>query len=768
MKKVIRNVMLVALILAVVVCVLTLCACDLLGIGNNGGVEGDVEYFINAAIANNGETVNVKIKDGAKPEKITVKSVYKGKKVQLDASSFSGSGVREIVLEEGFADIPESVFAGLESLEKITLPESVTEIKNYAFSGCISLKDIAFPKNLKTVGDQAFQRCTGLENITIPNATETLGTSAFADCGDVNGITVPASVTNMGSDSGGVFYGTYAKNISMPSFAIPHVPVNKCENLVITSGETVTKFYLKANTESYGGPKTLKIADTVTEIEKEACKEFVRLESLSLPDGVKNIGEGAFAGCVKLKTVEFGSALKTIGDSAFYGCKSLTEVRLPGGMTSIGAHSFYGCGNLKKARVTAVTVGNEAFSNCSKLSELTITGEVYEIGNAAFKNCANISGVNIPDNVNSIGDEAFYGCRYMTNLKLGEGLKYIGQGAFYRCDSLTETVLPSGVESVATKAFYGGALVIRCESPKRNGVSFSVPVIWNCYGNNLDENGFYYTDVNTDGLWLKVNEKEKTAEVYVQPASLTGEISIGSTYRPTPAEFYIITSIAEGAFAECNRVTDIKIPNSIQYIGSNAFSNGYTTLRFEREKTDADNNYDLKCPVIWSYKSNDLDENGYAYKAEKNGVRYRLKDGEAVVIKSSPTYDLVTISDVIEYKRGEYAVTEISEGAFANVYCLSQTFVVPVSVKRIGDAFYENAEVFYQGGAEAWKGVSAGIGYVLGRGDAADTNPRPPLPDGIYEYSVFLYVKNEQDVPAEPICYWRYVNGVPTVWGDER
>jgi hypothetical protein len=60
------------------------------------------------------------------------------------------------------------------------------------------------------------------------------------------------------------------------------------------------------------------------------------------------------------------------------------------------------------------------------------------IGREAFEECTKLTEVIIPDNVNYIYYEAFNGCSNLNKVSIGSGVLEIGQAAFGGCKSLSE------------------------------------------------------------------------------------------------------------------------------------------------------------------------------------------------------------------------------------------------------------------------------------------------------------------------------------------
>ena len=76
-----------------------------------------------------------------------------------------------------------------------------------------------------------------------------------------------------------------------------------------------------------------------------------------------------------------------------------------------------------------------------------------EIGEKAFTDCSRLTSLTLPVGITSIGYDAFAYCSGLTSLTLPAGITEIGESTFSDCSGLTSLTLPDGITSIGISAF---------------------------------------------------------------------------------------------------------------------------------------------------------------------------------------------------------------------------------------------------------------------------------------------------------------------------
>ncbi len=204
-----------------------------------------------------------------------------------------------------------------------------------------------------------------------------------------------------------------------PVTSIGENTFSSCRSLTNITVDSNNQYYSSENGIFYDKEKTKLIC-------YPAKKEDT---SYTIPDSVTNIETYAFYYCNSLSSVTISDSVTSIGEYAFYNCSSLTNITIPGGVTSIGEYAFYYCYSL-----TSITVDSNNQYYSSENGVLFDKAKTKIICYPCGKGDASYM---IPENVVSIGEYAFSNCIRLTSITIGSSVTSIGNRAFSSCSNIT-------------------------------------------------------------------------------------------------------------------------------------------------------------------------------------------------------------------------------------------------------------------------------------------------------------------------------------------
>ena len=205
-----------------------------------------------------------------------------------------------------------------------------------------------------------------------------------------------------------------------------------------------------------------------------------------------------------------------------------------------------------------------------------------------------ITSVTVLPGVDGIGNFIFYNCENLTRVTLPEGLKNIGKYAFYKCYALEEIAVPDSVLAVGTSAFDKTAWY----DAQPDGLLYTGKVAYG-YKGDMPENTVLRLKDGTRGIAgsafagcaglknitvpdsvcaIGISALKGTAWLNAQPDgpvyagkvlyTLKGELGVYSDFIFEPGT----KGIAASALQNCTWIRSTVIPESVVYIGNEAFS----------------------------------------------------------------------------------------------------------------------------------------------------------------------------------------------------
>lgn len=513
----------------------------------------------------------------------------------------------------GIEYIAREAFSGQTDLVTLILPPTLKEIKAGAFSDCTSLTAVVLPEGLTRIDNNAFANCTALTRILLPESLKSVGNQAFAGCQALSE----------------VIFGNLRTNVQEDAFDdCPY----ELESLQDADATPADQFELKVDKKNcakiiaYTGDDAVVVipgiigGHPIVSIEKGAFKGNSTLREVYISDHIAAVNGDVFRDCPNLEKVHLSDAVTKLTGSAFAGCGRLAEINIPDAMTevprglfkdaplttlyigkgvkSISPDAFYkgvpdlATGAYLKQRVLQeliVDTGNETFSAVGTtllsrdgtvlFAELgdpvraVIPDGVEEICAQAYEKLGSLTEVRFPHSLKKIGEKAFAGtglrqldlpvglaeigaqafsfCRSLSDVNLYDGLRVIGEQAFEGCP-IRDVYIPASVEILGGNSFlaistYQGEVAqrFRVDTANRHIIADGIAL---------------YQRAGQDLILLKAYAPELQSKPDVEAvAPVDYEVLAGTV------------AIEPRAFARCNNLNAVALPEGLRSIGDLAF-----------------------------------------------------------------------------------------------------------------------------------------------------------------------------------------------------
>lgn len=348
----------------------------------------------------------------------------------------------------------------------------------------------------------------------------------------------------------------------------------------------------------------------------ENCKELTKV---IIPNTVTSVGDYAFNGCTSLNTIEVKDDthneedklnlyyIDKIGDSSFAAAKGFTGVVFDYTKIelAIGSSAFNTCEGLKYINIPTEDynyLGQGVFKNCFNLEEVKLNNNLKAIPTSFFDSTDMSKMDNFPEALEKIGKDAFASSLLLTpDFSNCHNLKLIDQGAFqcveYTYNEKTDNtfILPnefSGDGNLKTGdsgtgirriAFYNSSLekiiipdgITEIQDSVFEGCNMLIDVKFgaNSKLTKIDEWSFRKcqqlpnTDFLKDLPALKEIGSNAFSECYWLEWEYVDNGDGTKTYAPKKDAY--------GTYTIGGGIENIKLPESLEVIGSYAFANNY-------------------------------------------------------------------------------------------------------------------------------------------------------------------------------------------------
>ena len=469
--------------------------------------------------------------------------------------------------------------------------------------------------------------------------------------------------------------------------------------------------------------------------------EQSKLTSLTIPENITEIETRAFKGNKDVQSIYIPESVVTIGSDAFSNCTNLSEINVDINNSEYSSLD----GVLYNKNITTLI----AYPIGKKDTEFVFMDSIDAVNEGAFLNCANIKKVKVSSlekwcaidfynrdaNPLVYSHELYINDTKLTNLVIPNNILRIKDYTFMGLTGLQTLTIPQGIQTIGYQAFYGCSEITSVDMSSATSLTqISGMAFGRCY---------------------------KLSNI-------------------TFAENSKLTSIGNYAFSDCSSLKEIKIPNSVTDLGtSSIFSSGIfsgcsslesLTIPYVGDKNYATNQLGVSaCSLGYLFSDREFEGSSlvrFVYSSSLNNYYIPTSLKTVIVtgdkLSSGAFSGCATIENVILTGN----VTSISKNAFYNCSSLKQV-VLPETVSSIGEYAFFNCSnlesLVIPGDVSFASYVFQGcnnISKIYCYDNVITSN------SAFANATIYYYIENEQDVPNDGGNYWHYdTDGkTPIVW----
>lgn len=461
------------------------------------GAFGGCESLKELAIPSSVETIGsgafcrcIGLEKATLPQKLT----------ELSDSLFEDcAGLTEVNIPQSVTAIGENAFKGCSSLAVTSIPDGVKTIGKEAFASCAAVEELKIPTGVERIGESAFKG-TNIESV-IFDGTKARWTQIG---GETSGIDIEKirHTCDKGSawlSDGGEHWHecSWCGKVSDKA-AHEDKGDGACKVCGAKLSDVLSEGTLAGLSWSLArsGVLTISGSGELPELANDGTSEPWKKNSdiiieVVIKSGVTGVGSGAFTGCTALEKVSISDTVKKLDLNAFSGCTALEAFAVEDGneayasadgvlfnagktlliscpvgktgaytvpetVTEIEKSAFAASGVESVSMSDAVnTVGEGAFSNCSKLKSAVLPKGLKELKKSLFSGCTALEAISIPDSVKTLGEGVFSGCAALKEVKIPGEVTVIPKNAFSGCAALEGVSIPKSVTAIKEAAFDG-------------------------------------------------------------------------------------------------------------------------------------------------------------------------------------------------------------------------------------------------------------------------------------------------------------------------
>lgn len=567
--------------------------------------------------------------------------------------------------------IKESAFSDCENLKTVKFNGYVKNIDGYAFEDCKALKSINLKEGLEKIGDRAFEYCKELTSLKLPSTVKILGSQFIHGCSKLTKITLPKSLDMKSSSSKLIYENEHIKEIvleegiktfdvyfhrcvnlekiSIPSTLTP----NEYGNFHSFSGCSKLKFKVSPNSKTFS---TIKNGSILVSKDKKKMYAWPSASGkIKIPDEIELYQDYLFSGNEKIEEI---TSSKNITRYERFDCKGVKKFIIPEGVKEIDNLDGLYFENLEIFQIpsTLTFIGHKGTAKYDpdviKIPTFNSQKVKFKVGkeNQLFTTIKDGSVIVSKDK------KVLYSYPSATgDITISDGITTIANDAFKGANIQT-LVLDESVTEVGEHAFaFSKVKTVKILSKQ---VHFQYEVFADC--TNLETVEIKGDVIGTPGNW-------KEGSIFARCNNLK-DIKFNGT-----------VALIDESFADCINLTQFSIPEGVENIAMETFTNCENLIYFDVSKNKN-------------------------FKTSENGSKLMSADGKCLIFWPKASGNVVVPAGV------EYLYTEV----FSTCKNPITTITLPKSLKGIGGRHDPCAlsyimdslkHIYFEGTKEQWKDI---------------------------------------------------------------
>ncbi|MCI6789060.1 MAG: leucine-rich repeat domain-containing protein [Mollicutes bacterium] len=426
-----------------------------------------------------------------------------------------------------------------------------------ALGGSNTITNVTLNKT-KEIGVGAFKDMTSLTTISLNEGIETINTGAFSGDSNLTSLDILDSVKFIDYQA---FSGITLKEFKLPkaletfnySQDMPNLEKwiisSDAANFIVDDRVLYTKNYTTlVNFPIKKDPTNFVINNLTTEIVTHAF-DHTTITNINF-DNISKINSYAFFEAKELSKATFSNKLTFIGSSAFSGCINLSEVIF---------------------------------------SEASSDNQLLEVENQVFASCSNLASITLPKYLVNIGDSMFANDTKLTTVTILGNIKYLGLLSFSKTGITELEITFDDNANIGSRPF----LDTKLEKLTIHFVdNITTYLTINSLGLGVNPNIYVDNEEIKTKLkeaWANLNETTGLIEVKgtISPEFTIEDnvlIQYNKSLSSDPTKIIIpdgVTKINIGVFTKLDEALYIYIPSSVVTIEVEAFSNTSNVLEIE-------------------------------------------------------------------------------------------------------------------------------------------------------------------------------------------